>query len=123
MKKTKKETRRVLPRATHDTEVGAVAGEFVGAIVGSAAGPVGTVAGMIVGAAAGALTAHVLEDEKRRAWKHDAELDEEIGVTAGDLGAAPPDAPPARIGAPSGASCGIGFSGGTPAEGPIQELD
>lgn len=90
----------------------------------SAAGPVGTVAGMVVGAMAGALTGHVLEDEGRRARTHDEELDEAIGVTGGDLGAARADAPPARIGTPSIASCGVAIAGEpSPAEGPIQDID
>jgi phage tail tape-measure protein len=118
--KTKKD---VTVRETHGTEAGVLAGEFVGAIVGSAAGPAGTIAGVVVGAVIGGLSGHVLHDEKQRAWKHDAELDEEIGVTGADLGAAPANAPPARIGAPSVASCGVGSSGGSPAEGPIQDID
>ena len=85
----------------HGTEVGAVAGELVGAVVGSAAGPAGTVAGMVLGAIAGALTGHVLEDEHRRAQVHDEELDETIGVTGGDLGAARANALPGPTGKPS----------------------
>jgi len=87
---------------THGADAGTIAGELVGAIVGSAAGPAGAVAGMVAGAMAGALAGRVLEDEARRAEVHDAQLDNAIGVTGGDLGAAPPNAPSARVGAPSG---------------------
>jgi phage tail tape-measure protein len=83
------------PQGHAGTNAGAIAGELVGAVVGSAAGPAGTVAGMVVGAVLGAVTGHVLEDEGRRQSTHDGELDEAIGVTAGNLGAvgANPGAP------------------------------
>jgi len=81
-------------RKHHGEEAGAIAGEIVGAVVGSAAGPVGTIAGMVVGAVVGALTGHVLEDEERKNQTHDQELDESIGVTGGDLGAARAGASP-----------------------------
>ncbi|HXN31277.1 MAG TPA: glycine zipper domain-containing protein [Polyangiaceae bacterium] len=87
--KQKTQTPTPRPRHSHHgTDAGAVAGELVGAVVGSAAGPVGTVAGMVVGAVVGALAGHVLEDEDRQHQTHDQELDEAIGVTGGDLGAA-----------------------------------
>jgi hypothetical protein len=124
MKSKKRKQARPTQHDTHGTEAGAIAGELAGALLGSAAGPVGTVAGMVVGAMAGALTGHVLEDETRRARVHDEELDETIGVMGGELGAASPDSPPARMGAPSAASCGLGgHGGGSPAEGPIQDID
>ncbi len=71
---------------THGAEAGTVAGEVVGALVGSAAGPAGTVAGMLIGAAAGALAGEVIDREAERASGHDAELDETIGVSKGDIG-------------------------------------
>ena len=79
------------------TAVGTAAGEVVGALVGAGAGPVGAVAGMVIGAVAGHIAASAMEDEHHRAAVHDAELDEEIGVTAGTIGRgnakkAPPDA-------------------------------
>ncbi|MGH7440122.1 MAG: hypothetical protein ACRENE_30900, partial [Polyangiaceae bacterium] len=65
-----------------------------------------------------------LEWEAVRSRRHEEELDEAIGVVGGDIGAASPGAPPARIGAPSAASLGLGGGGGgTPAEGPIQDVD
>jgi phage tail tape-measure protein len=70
----------------HGGEAGAIAGELVGAVLGSAAGPAGVVAGMVIGAAAGALAGTALDDEAERTSRHDHELDDEIGVTKGDLG-------------------------------------
>lgn len=86
------------PSHTHGGQVGAIAGELAGGVVGSIAGPAGVITGMIVGAAAGALVGEVLEQEANRAHVHDEELDDEIGVTHGNLGAArsvkpPPDPP------------------------------
>jgi hypothetical protein len=77
---------------------------------------------MVLGAVAGTLAGEVLGAESERKHRHDEQLDEDIGVIGGDLGAAPKDAPPARLGAPSAASVGVstGGEGLTPAEGPIQ---
>jgi hypothetical protein len=79
------------PSHHHGAEAGAIAGEVVGAVLGSAAGPPGVVAGMVLGAAAGALAGEVLDQDAERASRHDHDLDDEIGVTKGDLGR-----PPAR---------------------------
>jgi hypothetical protein len=104
--------------------IGAIAGEIAGAVVGCAAGPVGAIAGMVIGGLAGEVAGEALDREAAFARRHDEELDETIGVYGGDLGAAPPDAPPARFGAPSAASLGLGGGGGaTPAEGPMQDVD
>jgi hypothetical protein len=106
------------------TGLGAIVGEIAGAVVGSAAGPVGAVAGMVLGGIAGEVASDALEWEATRARRHEQELDETIGTIGGDIGAASPGAPPARIGAPSPASLGLGGgSGSTPAEGPIQDVD
>jgi hypothetical protein len=48
---------------------------------------------MILGAAAGALTGEVMDDQAKRNSRHDGELDDEIGVTCGDLGRPAPAAP------------------------------
>jgi phage tail tape-measure protein len=105
-------------------EVGAIAGELAGAVVGSIAGPAGVVAGMIVGAIAGDIAGEVLDADAARRRAHETALDETIGVFGGNLGAARPGSPPARIGAPSAASAGVGGAyGGTVAEGPIQDVD
>jgi hypothetical protein len=80
---------------THGGEAGAIAGEVVGALIGSMAGPPGLFAGMVFGAFAGALAGRVIDQEAERARLHDDELDEEIGVTKGDLGR--PTLPPAAL--------------------------
>jgi len=84
------------PSHTHGREVGAIAGEIAGAIVGSIAGPAGTIAGLVLGAAAGALAGEAIEEEAERASYHDHELDDEIGVTKGDLGGRRTPLPPPR---------------------------
>ena len=108
----------------HPTEaIVAASGTVAGAVVGSIAGPVGAVAGAIVGSLAGAVAGAALEDEDARASQHDEELDEAIGVYDGELGAAPPNAPPARIGAFSAGASGAGRTSVPPASGPIQDVD
>jgi hypothetical protein len=110
----------VKPNHTHGEMTGALAGEVAGAIVGSMAGPPGAVAGMVMGAATGALLGEVLDREAERTHAHDEQLDEEIGVTSGELGAPNLRHPPARVGAFSAASLGAGApSDRSPAEGPI----
>jgi hypothetical protein len=104
----------------HDAE-GAGAGAVAGAAIGAVAGPPGIVAGAIIGAIAGALTAEVMETDGERVAAHERELDEEIGVNGGDLGAPNLKHPPAKVGAPSAASAGASASDGEePAEGPMQ---
>jgi hypothetical protein len=53
----------------------------------------------------------------------DRELDAEIGVSGGDLGAPNLKHPPATTGVYSAASSGAGASGESPAEGPMQPVD
>jgi len=86
----------VPPAHTHGREVGAIAGEIAGAVVGSIAGPAGTIAGLVLGAAAGALAGEAIDEEAERASFHDHELDDEIGVTKGDLGGRRTPLPPPR---------------------------
>jgi hypothetical protein len=77
----------------------------------------------VFGAAAGTAAGHLIADKEEEDREHDEKLDEEIGVIGGNIGAAKPGAPRARIGAPSAASSGAGGSSQTPAEGPIQDVD
>jgi hypothetical protein len=100
------------------------AGLAAGAAMGAASGPPGMATGVIVGGSIGALLGAAEErDDKRRA-AHDAQLDEEIGVTGGDLGAPNLMHPPAIVGAYSVASSG-GHGGreARPAEGPMSSLE
>lgn len=101
-----------------------LAGVAAGAAVGAVVGPVGAIVGGMIGAAVGSAAGEIIQEENERKSVHDKELDEEIGVTKGDLGAADPDQPPAEHGLYSAASAGVGTStGGTSAEGPMSAPD
>ena len=105
-------------------EATAVTGAVAGAAAGSLAGPPGIAAGAVLGVAAGAITGLALADDAGRRQEKEARLDEEIGVTTGNLGAARPDLPPAKVGTYSGISAGTGERPTpVPSEGPMQELD
>jgi nucleotide-binding universal stress UspA family protein len=68
-------------------EATTLAGTATGAVVGSIGGLPGALAGSFIGTAVGMLAGAALDDESRRASRHDRELDERIGVTGPDLGA------------------------------------
>jgi hypothetical protein len=104
--------------------VGAAVGAAAGAAVGAIAGPPGIAVGAAIGTAVGALAEGAVDRDKQARSRHDATLDQEIGVTGGDMGASNLRHPPARIGAYSDASAGArGRGKRTPAEGPIPEPD
>jgi uncharacterized membrane protein len=108
------------PHLVHDVE-GAASGAVVGAAVGAMAGPPGVVVGALIGAAAGALAVEAMGTESDRRAAHEAELDEEIGVVGGDLGAPNLKHPPAKVGAYSAAAAGVAAApAAEPAEGPMQ---
>jgi hypothetical protein len=109
-------------RIAHEIE-GAAGGAVVGAIGGAIAGPAGVVAGAVLGGLAGAAAENALEEEDLQRDSRSRELDAEIGVTDGDLGAPNLEHPPARIGAYSAASAGAGQASHAPAEGPMQSID
>jgi hypothetical protein len=114
MKKQKK------ARLKHEAEGGA-AGALVGAAAGAIAGPPGAVVGAILGAAVGSIAGSVLEQNATDAKAIEGELDREIGVSGGELGAPNLDHPAPKTGAYSAASAGAAASGDEePAEGPIQ---
>lgn len=102
--------------------VGAASGAAAGAAIGAFAGPPGMVVGAIIGAAAGAATGAALAND-HDAEAHDAKLDEEIGVTGGDLGAAKPGGPTSVrgtfSGGSAGAGAGVGSTDDTPDAGPL----
>jgi hypothetical protein len=111
---------RLSVRTLHETE-GAATGALAGAVVGAAAGPPGMVAGAIIGAAAGTVAGAVLDAEASRKGARTRELDAELGVSGGDIGAPNLQHPPAKVGAFSAGSAGAGASsGGASAEGPMQ---
>ena len=72
---------------------GALSGAAIGATIGSIAGPPGAIAGAVVGGAIGAASGVAIDSEETAADRHDAELDEEIGVTSESLGSMPPPPP------------------------------
>ncbi|HXX70034.1 MAG TPA: hypothetical protein VEK07_22835 [Polyangiaceae bacterium] len=107
-------------RLAHEAE-GLASGALVGTVVGAAAGPPGMIAGAILGGAAGAVTGVALEIDASWSAAETRVLDEELGVSGGELGAPNLEHPPARIGAYSAASAGAGPSSlPVPAEGPLQ---
>ena len=124
--KTNDDTKASSAKKHVEREVeGGTAGALAGAALGAIAGPPGAVAGAVVGAIAGAFAGKAVEDEDEARATEDEKLDDEIGVGGGEgaeLGAPNLKHPPAKIGAYSGGSAGVGSSGDdeSPAEGPIQ---
>jgi hypothetical protein len=113
-------------QATSTEVVLAAAAGLTGAVIGIIAGPAGVVAGAIIGSVVGAAAGAMLADSNSRRWHHDEELDYDIGVFDGSMGAAPPDAPPTRIGAFSSGSAGgesARPSTPPPNAGPMQEIE
>ncbi len=107
-------------RLAHEVEVGAL-GAATGTAIGMIAGPPGMVAGAIIGAVIGAISGSVIDGDARREDAHTRELDEELGVEGGELGAPGLRHPPAKRGAYSAASLGVGLlAEEEPAEGPTQ---
>jgi hypothetical protein len=100
-------------------DASALSGAIAGAVIGSIAGPPGVVAGGIIGTALGVVAGVGLDNAERVHGERDKELDEDIGVTKGNLGAADPTAPPPRRGTYSSASAGVSMGGGSPSEGPM----
>jgi hypothetical protein len=102
---------------------GMVAGVVAGAAVGAIAGPAGVVVGGVLGGVTGAAAGGAIANDAERRHAHAHDVDREIGVTGGDIGAASSNQPPARIGAFSAGSAGAGSTASTPAEGPMQDVD
>jgi hypothetical protein len=119
-----KTRKRAVEREVAGAAVGAAVGAAAGAAVGAIAGPPGVAVGAAIGAAVGAVAEGVVDRDKQARSRHDATLDQEIGVIGGDIGAPNLRHPPARVGAYSDASAGArGRGKRTPAEGPIPEPD
>ncbi len=108
-------------RIAHEAEGGA-SGALAGVVLGAGAGPPGMVAGAIIGGMVGAITGSMLDSASSSQASHARELDEQIGVSKGDLGAPNLEHPTAKTGVCSTASLGVARSSGAePAEGPMQE--
>ncbi len=105
--KAQRDAKRRHVHETAGAAVGAIAGAGMGALV---AGPPGAIAGAVIGAAAGGSTSWALEGNNAELAKRDQQLDAEIGVSEGDLGAPGLKHPPAKVGAYSAASLGVGGS-------------
>lgn len=99
---------------------GAAAGAIAGAAMGSVGGPPGAVVGAVIGGMVGAVVTKVSDEETERESLHNQELDEEIGVEGGDLGAPNLKHPPAVRGTYSAGAAGATSGGdGSSAEGPM----
>jgi hypothetical protein len=111
---------KVNHRGAREAEGGA-SGALVGAVVGASAGPPGVIAGAIIGGIAGTLAGAAMDTETAATDQRTRELDADIGVSGGDLGAPNLKHPPPTSGAYSAASVGAPSSDDDgPAEGPIQ---
>jgi hypothetical protein len=122
-KKTKSSQKPRKSKLDIEREIGEGAlGAVAGATVGSIAGPPGAVVGAVLGAAAGALAGAAIVRDDHRKEENDKKLDEEIGVTAGSLGAPNLKHPPPKHGLYSATAAGASSSGPpsrAPASGPM----
>ncbi len=85
------------PGRTATTVEMTLAGAVAGAATGALAGPIGAIAGGVIGTVAGALAGNALAEDDEVHSRKDAKLDEEIGVSGGDMGSIAP--PPPKSGA------------------------
>jgi hypothetical protein len=82
------------------------------------------VAGAVIGGIVGALASVAIQNDAYDIAEHDAELDAELGISEGDIGAPNLEHPPAERGAFSAANCGAELSSDAePAEGPMTSAD
>lgn len=115
-----REAKAATSRHEHEAEAG-LAGALAGAAMGGIGGPPGAAAGAVIGGIVGAMAAGVAEKNSAYRAMIDRELDAEIGVSRGDVGAPNVKHPPPKAGLYSSASSGAGLSGDSaPAEGPMQ---
>jgi hypothetical protein len=123
VKKDKDEREVADDKKRHERELeGGAGGAIAGAAIGAVAGPPGAIAGAVVGAIAGAVAGLAVEKGDEARDDENRKLDREIGVSAGELGAPNLKHPPAKSGAYSGSSAGVGPADEEeePAEGPIE---
>jgi len=118
-----RDARAASSRHEHEAEA-SVGGALAGAALGAFGGPAGAAAGAVIGGIVGAVAAGVAEKNSADHAARDGELDAEIGVSGGDLGAPNLEHPPARTGLYSMASTGAGASDdAAPSAGPMQAPD
>jgi len=82
-------------RIEHETE-GALLGAITGAVVGAGASLPGMIAGAVMGGIAGVIAGAALDSADADREARTRRLDEEIGVTSGDLGVPHLKHPPER---------------------------
>jgi hypothetical protein len=100
---------------------GVTGGAVAGAVLGAIGGPPGAIAGAVIGGAMGAIAAVALDKDADQTKERNRELDDEIGVSEGELGAPNLKHPAATVGAYStGSAGGTDSDGESPAEGPMQ---
>ncbi len=104
-----------------------LAGAVAGASTGAIGGPLGLAMGAVLGTAIGASSGIAMEFMEAAHRIHDEQLDRDIGVVDGDIGAGSvlSHPPPSMGGLFSAAIAGVSSMRGShpPAEGPMQELD
>jgi phage tail tape-measure protein len=100
----------------------AAAGAAAGALAGTLAGPVGMAIGAVIGGFIGGAAGVAVETTETEKSAHDAQLDRDIGVSGGNLGAAAPGQTPSS-GRFHAASLGVTDSGPESSDGPIQNVD
>jgi len=113
----------LLPLATE-----AIAGAAAGAATGVWCGPMGAFIGAVIGSVMGLGTGIALGTSDRVRGSHEADLDRDLGVVGGEIGAgsaAGLEYPPAILGLYSAGSVASAFTGHDHAmsEGPMQEPD
>jgi hypothetical protein len=119
MTKVERRVRRQRRRSVGGGVLGGLGGAGIGAL---AAGPIGAAAGALIGVAMGGAIAWAAEGGAQEAADRNSQLDIEIGVDGGDMGAPGLEHPPPTIGAYSRESSGAAglASEVVEAEGPIQ---
>jgi hypothetical protein len=97
--------------------IGAIGGGGLGWVT---AGVEGLVIGVLLGAVAAALAAWAVQGQERESADRNSQLDAEIGVDGGDIGAPNLEHIPSRSHQPSRESSGVGGpAGSSPASGPF----
>jgi phage tail tape-measure protein len=101
---------RASRHVAQEAEVG-LSGAVAGAAVGAIAGPPGALAGAIIGGVVGTIVGAALDNKDADEEAHDAELDEDIGVVGGEIGAPNLEHPSATLSAYTTPASGSGSAG------------
>lgn len=107
-------------RRRYEVAIGALAAVGGGGLGAVIAGPWGLAIGAVIGGGAGGLAGWAAQRGDEEAAQRDSQLDIEIGVAHGDIGAPGLEHPPAKIGAFSREVSGAGSAKpSSPASGPF----